>query len=118
MITITPLKDNVTQNLERIEEPIVRIEKRMTACVMDLNEAYHAMWGLPDAAIEEIVNTMGLPWFEGLLTEHSIRAEMFNAILASRGISNPQAVTGLPREFVVDEQGVFSLTKPHVNETT
>lgn len=112
MITITPPKDRVTLNLEKVEEPITRIEKRMTACVMDLNEAYQALWGLSDAGIEEIVNTRGIPWFTELLTQHATHAAMFNAILASRGITYVQAITGLPREFTVDEVGFHLVPLP------
>lgn len=109
MINILPPKDRVTSNLERVESPIILIERRMKANVHDLNDAYRALWDLSDEEIEEIVNSQGIPWFTELLTQHATHAAMFNAILASRGISEPQAITGLPREFAVDESGVFHL---------
>ena len=109
MINILELT-RAQRNLAAVEAPIVRIEARMKASVDDLNEAYHAMWGLSDAEIEEIVNSKSLEWFEGLLTQHATNAAMFNAILAARGITTQQAIIGLPREFTVDpETGVFSL---------
>ena len=109
MINITPQKTQLELNLERINEPIIRVENRIKACVHDLNESFNNFWNQSDEAINEILVFKGVEEITKIFEAHYQHGTAFNKILEDRGISEPRAVLVKPRDLTVNGQGNLEL---------
>lgn len=101
MIHISPLTSRLHDNLSKIDAPIKRIEKRITACINDLNESFNAFWSLPDDQINEILENLGIEGIQNIFKAHDTNGNFFNQLLESRGVSSPRTILVVPREIEI-----------------
>ena len=113
---ITLEKTQLEKNLEAIERPLTLIENKIRACIYDLNESHRKFWSLPDDQLLELLNHFGPVRIGQIFTLHSANATAFNALLESRGVSSPRAIAVRGREIIVNEQGLFELVPPVIEE--
>ena len=101
MIKITPDQTTLQANLSKIDAPIQRIEKRIAACINDLNESFRTFWNLPDEQINEILKYHGIEETRAIFGAHNDNGAAFNKLLEDRGIASPRAILTAPRELEV-----------------
>jgi hypothetical protein len=101
MIKLTPDQTQLQINLSKIDAPIKRIEKRIAACINDLDESFRTFWSLPDDQINEILEYHGIAGTQMIFGAHNANGVYFNQLLESRGVSSPRAILTTPRELQV-----------------
>lgn len=115
-IKLTPDQTTLQANLSKIDAPIQRIQKRIVACVNDLNESFRAFWNLPDEQINEILEYHGVEATQAIFGAHNFNGAAFNKLLEDRGISTPRVILTPPRELEVVDGNlqVVPLPEPEV----
>jgi hypothetical protein len=118
MIKLTPDQTTLQANLSKIDAPIQRIEKRIAACINDLNESFRAFWNLPDEQINEILEYYGVEATQAIFGVHNVNGAAFNKLLEDRGISTPRVILTAPRELQIVDGNlqVVPLPEPEVVE--
>jgi hypothetical protein len=101
MIKLTPDQTQLQINLSKIDAPIKRIEKRIAACINDLDESFRTFWSLPNDQINEILEYHGIAGTQMIFGAHNANGTHFNQLLESRGVSSPRAILTTPRELQV-----------------
>lgn len=115
MITILPTKTPAELRLLQIDEQLKLVENYAKGAAHALNSAMDIFWNTEDELLLEILNEKGPLEMTEIFTAHAHNASNINALLGERGIE-PIALIGMRKPIKVNEQGVFEMDYPVVEE--
>ena len=104
MITLQTSKAQLELDLENINEPLLRVDNRIRACVSDLNEALVRFWGLPDDRLLDILNFFGIEQVENLFSKHYKYATSFKELLEERNVESVQPLLERQKEITFNNE--------------
>lgn len=92
-------QNNASKRIQALQTVVDRSLRHVYAAVKQINYGYDMLWGLPDAELEEVLNTLGPQKVQKMFDKNSLHGSGLNSILDDMNYGDSRVITVRGREL-------------------